>query len=360
MRIFGFDANGVLTETFDRLRKTPGIELTDDARSADHFLFWQDVRGGCLTVCELNRDYMGKPVTLVQHGRGAMRDYLPPNSFQALADTLCVWGEADADHLRRAGYGSRARITGSPLKNLLKGRAQRSRKDKEGLNILYVPIIADHEQPENLINFYHLKRLELDRCIERLETAKQPLKDLGWNAWNLQPGTVTDGTIPWSVLNSEFRIITKLAQGFHDASLYYGHKLTTYPHNRVHQAETLKLLECADVVVAVEEGTLPLLAMALDIPVVIIDGFQYHNYGGVDYSTVEMIRTRGATYTDLAHLRATLEYSLSHPEHLRAERQEVVERELCPKGIQDPVAEIIDVVTSNARLSNAQKVEVTI
>lgn len=358
MRVMGYSYNNVLEETFARLAKTPGVEVIDDARSADHFLLWQDVRGACLTLAEINRSYLQKPLTVVQHGRGAMRDYLPPNSFPALADTLCVWGQAEADYLRRAGLESRTKVTGSPLANHLKGvKRLRTRQEKEGVNVLFVPVITDHEQPENLITYYRLKQIELDHCIERLEAAKDKLKE-SWHSWHVEPGCVTDGSIPHRVLTSNFRLITKLAQGAHDKPLYQGNILSTHPSNRTHLAETLKLLAYADVVIGMEEGTLQLLAMALDIPVVIVDDFRYHTYAGVDYRTVEMIRTSGAVHTDLAHLRETLDDVLAHPERLRAEREEAVERELCPKGIQDPVAEILDVVTSSSKRSTVQEVSV--
>ena len=32
-----------------------------------------------------------RPVIVIQHGRGAIRDYCPPMNFKFVADKLCVW-----------------------------------------------------------------------------------------------------------------------------------------------------------------------------------------------------------------------------------------------------------------------------
>ena len=77
------------------------VNCVNDPREADVLILWQDVRGSMKTLCDINRDYLGKPVVIVQHGRGATRDYLEPNNFKLTADRICVWGQKEADRMAR-------------------------------------------------------------------------------------------------------------------------------------------------------------------------------------------------------------------------------------------------------------------
>ena len=86
MRIYLVDRNNVLLNLKDR------FELAEYPREADCFVLWQDVRGEMVELCRLNKEYLKKPVVVVQHGRGATNDYLPPNKFPMRADKFCCWG----------------------------------------------------------------------------------------------------------------------------------------------------------------------------------------------------------------------------------------------------------------------------
>ena len=79
MKAFVQDFNNVLSDVKSR------VNLVRDPREADVLILWQDVRGSMRTLCDINQEYMKKPVVVVQHGRGATRDYLEPNNFKLLS-----------------------------------------------------------------------------------------------------------------------------------------------------------------------------------------------------------------------------------------------------------------------------------
>ena len=95
MKVYLKDFNGVLQDLVSE------FTVVTDPREADVLVLWQDVRGDMKELCEINAKYMKKPVIVVQHGRGATRDYLPPNNFSMLADKFCCWGEKEKKRLKK-------------------------------------------------------------------------------------------------------------------------------------------------------------------------------------------------------------------------------------------------------------------
>ena len=335
MRAFIKDFNGVLSP----LRNS--IKTTENVREADVLVLWQDVRGDMLELCEINRDFMHKPVIVVQHGRGATRDYLAPNSFPLQADVFCCWGAADKERMERAGYGNKTVVTGSPIRNSLIPL-----QPHEGKNIVFCPVISSHEEPENIETFFKLKQIELKKASTKLITCKDKLKT-AWQSWNVDPNSVTDGSVPFHVLNKDWRLISKLT-GIHDKKLYFGDAVTTQQANVQHLNDVIKLLSHTDVVVALEEGTLPLIAMAMDIPVVMVEGFKYKEYGGRDYSSVELIHTDAAAWTEIDKLEEVIDRELSEPSRLASKRRAVVLNEF-GEMYGNPIGKIKDVIKRMAK-----------
>ena len=132
IKIYLQDYNNVMSS----IKTREEFEIVDDARDCDCIVLWQDVRAYLQELCVINKIYMHKPVVVVQHGRAASNDYLPPNNFPMIADKFCCWGERDRQRLIRAGYGDRAVVTGSPLTRFLKPK-----KEHNGKNIVYQPIM---------------------------------------------------------------------------------------------------------------------------------------------------------------------------------------------------------------------------
>lgn len=237
------------------------------------------------------------------------------------ATKFCCWGPKDYARLERAGYADRAVITGSPLVDLITPRL-----NHEGSNIVYCPVITMHEEPENVAGYWELKRIELKKAVEVLKKHNEALKD-GWHAYNIDPNSATEQTIPYHNINKDWRLIAKLTD-MHDKKLYFGDVVQTLPSNRTHLSDTMKLLSVTDCVVGIEEGTFQLLAMAIGIPVVMVDGFKYKIYGDVDYSSVEMIKTDAVRRVDSSELEKAIDEELNNPDALKAERDRVVREEL--------------------------------
>jgi hypothetical protein len=74
-----------------------------------------------------------------------------------------------------------------------------------------------------------------------------------------------------------------------------------------------------------------------------VDGFKYKNYGGIDYSSVEMVKTKGVRRVELSEVEKTIDEELANPDSLKTEREKVVKDELWD-GETDPITNIINVV----------------
>jgi hypothetical protein len=330
MKIYLRDYNGVLTPLKEK------FDLVEDPRDADLLLLWQDIRGDMLELCKINKEYMHKPVVVVQHGRAATNDYLPPNKFPMLADKYCCWGVRDKDRLDRAGYGDRAVITGSPLVKYLEPIEKH-----DGKNIVFTPIITSHEEPDNIITYWKLKSLELKKAGEVIKKNYDKLRD-AWHSWEIEETSATENSIPYHVLNKNWRLIAKITS-IHDKKLYLGDVVPTIQINKTHINDCIHLLSLTDCVVGLEEGTFQLLAMAMGVPCVMVDGFKYREYGNIDYSSVEMVKTDSASRVGLDGLEEAIDKQLANPEQLKSQMEQVVKDELWD-GKTDPIENIINVV----------------
>jgi len=314
-KVYCRNFNGVL----DGILKSDEFEFVIDPRKADALVIWQDVRGEFVEICNINKEFIHKPVIVVQHGAGATRDYEHPMKCDLLADKFCCWGQHDMERLIRQGNGHKGVVTGSPLINRLKPKEKHEDK-----NIVFIPIITTHEEPANLITFYELKKMELDYSQKNLIKNKQMLI----SDWKLNPNDFeNERTIPYSDINKNFRLISKLTT-MHDINLYLGSVAKTSVDSATHIEDCVRLLTQTDLVVGMVESTFQMLAMAMDIPVVICKEWEFKEYGGKDYTDLDHIKTNGATYTDLGDLRKVVEQELSNPERLQEERKKTVLREL--------------------------------
>ena len=318
--------------------KSDEIERVIDPRDADAIVLWQDVRGEYPELCRLNKEYLHKPLIVVQHGTGGTRDYEYPENFPLLADKFCCWGQADYDRLVRQGNGDRGVITGSPLINQLKPREKH-----EDINIVFCPIVAEHEEPANLITFYELKKMELDYSQKNIVKHKEELIT-EWNSKIFNPVATEEGSISYSYINQNLRVISKLTT-LHDKNLYLGSICLTSVTSSTHIEDCVKLLVNTDLVVGMVESTFQMLAMAMDIPVVICKEWEFKLYAGKDYTKCDHIKTDAVVYADIKDLRSVIEKELSNPDRLKEERKKIVLREL-GDVTSDPDKNIIKVIRS--------------
>jgi len=329
-KVYLKDFNGVLAPLKEK------FDLVDDPRDADCLLLWQDVRGDMHELCKINKEFMNKPVVVVQHGRGATNDYLPPNKFPMFADKYCCWGIKEKERLDRAGYGDKAVITGSPLLSYLKPI-----EEHDGKNIVFTPVITSHEEPDNILTYWKLKQIEFQKAGEVIKSKYDGLRN-AWHSWTVDSTSATENSIPYHVLNKDWRLIAKIT-AIHDKKLYIGDVVPTVQVNKTHITDCVHLLSLTDCVVGLEEGTFQLLAMAMGIPCVMVDGFKYREYGNIDYSSVEMIKTDGASRVELDKVGEVIDEQLANPQQLKSQREQIVKDEFWD-GVSDPIENIINVV----------------
>ena len=345
MKAYVQDFNNILRGIKER------VNLTSNPHEADIFILWQDVRGGMKTLCDINKNYIGKPVVVVQHGRGATRDYNAPNNFPLLANKICVWGEAEFERMERAGYGDKTIITGSPLASLMRNVKKDDYCEK---TIVYSPVIAAHEEAFNLEVYYELKKIEYEYSKRFLKKYEKRLK-MGWHAYLIDETVATEGSIPYDLIRKDFFVVAKLTD-IHDQKLYHGVSVKTNVCNVAHLENTIKVLQNTSMLVGVEEGTMQLMASYLDIPTLIVDGFEYGNYGGVEDYKTELIRSDATAFCTIDKLQETIEYELENKEKRQEARREVIRREFDPFPDKDPIETIID-VASNVLGSDIRKEE---
>jgi len=337
IKIYLQDFNNVMSV----LRTRPEFEIVDDARDCDCLVLWQDVRAYLQELAIINKECMKRPLVVIQHGRAATNDYLPPNNFKCLADKVCCWGERDRLRLVRAGYPNVGVVTGSPLVPFVKPKEKH-----DGKNIVFAPIITQHEEPDNILAYWKLKQIELAKSSLKLKKSYDKLKD-AWNSWEVEPTSATEGSIPYHNFNKEWRLIAKITY-IHDKRLYMGDVVQTLQSNKNHMDDCMKLLSLTDCVVGLEEGSFQLLAMAMGIPCVMVDGFQYKEYGGIDYSTVDMVKTKAVRRVKLSELEETIDNELANPDALKEERDAVLKNEFWD-GVSDPIENIVNVIKGEVK-----------
>lgn len=355
MKIYCRTYNGILDQVKSMLESTG--ELTNNPHEGDVFLTWQDVRGFEKEIADIYKYSIKKPVIVVQHGRGATRDYGPPNNFELLADKICVWGQSEKDRLLKYGVlEDKIIVVGCPLFPYLK----KQNKNRAGINILYVPVISTKEEPENLLVHAYLKIWESEKLIENLNQNFDDFK----RAWAYELREIKDVVLPNGkteerLFKTEVKsklprditykngLINVKLTGVHDIYQYTSALIMLNQDDPNNISEICNLLTNIDLMVCLEEGTMQLLASMLNIPVVVVNIFNYRNYGGVEnYDTIEKIKTDSCYFlNNLSKLGDTIDYVLKHSNEKTNERIKVCEYE-GGANILNPVEQILNVVNS--------------
>jgi hypothetical protein len=196
-------------------------------KKAKAALLFQDVMGNGLKYAVSAKQY-GIPVVVVQHGKNAIRDYLPPYNHELLADKLCVWGPKDKEMLISKGIPKeKIEVVGCPL---FEG-VNKERTAHKGINVVFAPAHYEKEIVENI------KTMETLKAIKNINVTAKIL----------------------SVHKKE----------------YYGKNyVISNSFDDDHIAKCIKLLRKTDIVVVNEFGTFQLLAAYLGIPVIFIDNIK--------------------------------------------------------------------------------------
>lgn len=332
MKLYVSDYNGILTDLKSKYKD----KLTTP-RDADAWLVWQDVLGSYSDLIKNSKQLgVGKPTYCVQHGRGSTTDYVKPNSYEFNADKYLCWGTADYDRMCSLGYKGRVSIVGCPLNTHIKPKVPHQEKV-----VLFVPVNTGKEEPENIAVYYELLKLRYHKAQVKVLDARTALKDK-WG-FNGKRG------VSFSEISRDFDVITKLLP-WHEKKLYHGNQVVGFQDTSKNNELVFNLLRNVDMVVGLDEGTTEIFAYAHDVPVVIVDGFNYRQYDkeGKTFKTIEGYKTKAATHVPMSGLQEAIEYGLAHPEHLRAERAEIAEAEM---GIshKDPISNIIKVIRNDLK-----------
>lgn len=330
MKWYCADMNGVLSDLKIRL-----ADKLSAPRDADVWCFWQDVLGSFKDLLKTCQDLgVAKPTYTVQHGRAATLDYDKPNSFPLISNRYLCWGTSDFERMSRLGYADRTTIVGCPLNSLIKPKV--AHKEKV---VLFVPVNTGKEEPENIAAYYELIKIKYHKAQLTVLNQKETLKD----KWGLDKKV----NVSFNKLVEGFDVVAKILP-WHDKALYHGSTILGYQDLKKNNELIFELLRNVDVVVGIDEGCTEVYAYANDVPVIIVDGFQYrqHKSDGRKYETMDIYRTNAAVHTDIAGLAKAVEYALQYPEHKRTERATVAEAEL---GLSygDATANIIKVIRTD-------------
>ena len=313
MKWYVADMNGILND----LKTKIGPSHLTNPRDADVWIVWQDVLGSFGDLIKAAKQYYNKPVYVVQHGRAATLDYGPPNSFPLIADKYLCWGSSDLRRMQNLGYGERTHIVGCPLNTHILPPVAHSEKV-----VLFVPVNTGKEEPENIAAYYELLKLKYNKAQVTVLNNHAPLKD----KWGFNQKL----RVEFNELARDFDVVAKLLP-WHDKNLYHGNTLVGYQNDPKNNELVFNLLRNVDLVVGIDEGCTEIYAYGHNVPVVIVDGFQYRQFNPSTpskFSVMDIYRTKASVHVPLHNLQGAVEAELSYPSRLEKERKEVAEAEL--------------------------------
>lgn len=304
LKILLFDFNNVLIDVAREL-EVRGHELIpfyvngklNDWKQADVIVVWNetDIGGWRDWIDEAKK--LGKRVVLMQHGHRGTSRIFPPFNEELKSDLVCAWGENDRQRLESCGVDpTRIRVTGTAVFNHLLPRIPHPEK-----NVVFSPEHWDIDVAENFI---------INSMLNKLEGPT---------------------------------VITKALEGEHTIGVYQN-VVWSDRKKEGHLDVCAKVLQTADLVVAVSESTFELMAQIMDIPVVIADIWTPKACNGDErYRDYHREYSNACTKVPLNKLNETILYQLAHPEVLREERKQIAILD-GGRDIADPVSEIIKVI----------------
>lgn len=335
MKYYIADHNGILA---DLKHKLAGHLTTP--RDADVWVVWQDVRGSYSDLIKTSKELgCGKPTYVVQHGGAATRDYGPPNNMKMTADKFLCWGKSDYDRLGLYGYSDKRVNVGCPLNAHIQQKVQHEERI-----VLFVPVSTGKEEPENIAVYYELMKMKYNKAQIKVLDNKDKLKA----KWGFEGRN----KVSFNELTSNFDVITKILP-WHEQKLYHGSVVMGFQDHPTNNEKVFSLLRNVDLVVGLDEGTTEIFAYGHNIPVIIVEGFQYRQFkdNGRDFDVMDTYRTKASMRVSLSDLQDAIEYTLVHPEKLEQERKEVAELEL-GLSLGDPTSNILKVIKDDFKDKN--------
>ena len=318
MKLYVTSHNGVLDAYKEQIHNVHPLD-------AEKLVLWQDCAGSCQELAITCKKAFPKPIYVMQHGRRASRDYGAPLHRKFISDTFLAWGEWDKKNMESLGHKSE--IVGFPLRDLIKPKIYHEEKI-----VLFIPVNTGKEEPDNLRVYNELLSYKLDLINQRLDSDYESLR----GSW---PTTTTR-----NALADRFTIVSKVLP-WHKHDLYSDGIIKGFQDARKNNERIFNLLRNVDLVVGVDEGTTELFATAMDVPVIIVDGFEYrwNDNGGC---RVKPPVSPGFTHVGIKDLKQAVEYHLAHPEAGREGRLATAEYEMSLSSIQDPIKRLHEIIGS--------------
>ena len=319
MKIYVSSYNGVLEEYKSQVEYAPPLD-------ADKMVLWQDTIGSPGKLVEMSRKFFPKPIYTMQHGRRASRDYDAPLKRKFNSDLFLAWGKWDYDNMTRLGY--KTEIVGCPLNTWIKPKVEHKEKV-----ILFVPVNTGKEEPDNINVYIELQKIKLDMIQQGLMNNYEPLR-AQWDVNKISRGA----------LSNDFTLLAK-SLPWHDNKFYTEGVIKGVQASIKNNQILFDLLRNVDLVVGLDEGTTELFAAAHDVPIIVVDGFEYRwtEHGG---ARVKPPVTPGITHCRLEDLKECVERALAHPEELRQERRALAENEMSLDSIPNPIARLHEIIGS--------------
>lgn len=296
MKLALYNWNCVLDEVIERIKKKH--VLLADYEDADLVVLWGEMedKGWLERIIETQK--RGKKVILYQQGVWGIDNIRPPFNEKLLSDVVCVWGEGDKK--RYIEYGvpeEKIRVIGCPIIPRLKPKVEH-----EGKNVVFA-----------------LEHWDWGDVVENNIVAAELRKLKGVN------------------------LITKGLHKENDTEIFEN-PVVSDRFSSNHIEIVAELLSKTDVLVAISESTIALLAECLDIPVIIADVWMPKPRGGDDkYLKYKGEFSNAVTKVKLEELNKEILWQLKHPEIKREERKESV-RLNGGVGIENPSGNLINII----------------
>jgi len=294
-----YNWNGIFNDIIPELEKK--YELVQDHKKADLVCLWNEIeKAGWKEIVE-DTQKRGKKSILFQQGVWGIDRVGPPFNEPILSDLVCVWGKGDKDRLIKYNVPEKKIIiTGTPIIKHLKPK-----QEHNGKNILFALEHWDYDEvPENMIVARELRKLK------------------GVN------------------------LITKGLKRENNLDIYEN-IVYSERQDPSHIDIVADILSKTDLLVAISESTIALLAQILDIPVIIADiWIPKPRAGETEYLNFKGNFSKAITKVKLDDLNKEIYNQLKHPEILREER---AKNAIINGGIEikDPLSNILKVIDEN-------------
>ncbi len=313
MRLYVSSLNGVLDEYKSQIHQVSPLE-------AEKLVMWQACEGSWGLLAKTCKQFFPKPIYVMQHGRGSSRDYLPPLSKTFYEDVYLAWGKYDYDIVK--SLGREAVITGCPLNGWIKPKVQHKEKV-----ILFVPVNTGKEEPDNILVYQELLKIKANAIQANLKANYDDYRA----AWK---------DMTRAKAANDFTVLTKVLP-WHDQKFYTEGVLKGFQDSEKNNRLVFDLLRNVDLVVGLDEGTTELFALAHDVPVIVVDGFEYRWTEG----KFKQPPTPGFKHCSLEDLAKTVDEYLAKPELDREARLLTAENEMT-LSIKDPVKRLHEIIGS--------------